>query len=100
MPIVSVAQKPVCELLEDRHTALMVAKGKPREMARRMLDLAEDSTLQWSIADMARTEAYEFFAFTRFMNQFRNVFRQIAGGEKVQVPEEAPGAGLRFHGRV
>ena len=100
LPIVAAVTYTVSELLEDRHTALMTAKGKPREMARRILDLAEDSALQWSIADMARTEAYEYFAFTRFVNQFRTVYRQFAAGEKVDVPQEGPGAGLRFHGRA
>jgi hypothetical protein len=69
-------------------------------MAQRMLDLQNDLTLQWQISDMARTEAYEFFGFTRFVNQFRNVYRQVAAGDKVEVPEDAPGAGLRFHGRA
>ena len=68
--------------------------------ARRVLDLLEDSSVQWSIADMARTEAYEYFSFTRFVNQFRTLYRQLAKGEKVEVPEQGPGAGLRFHGRA
>jgi hypothetical protein len=49
---------------------------------------------------MARTEAYEFFAQTRFVNQFRAVYRQTAQADRVEVPELAPGAGLRFHGRA
>jgi hypothetical protein len=48
---------------------------------------------------MARTEAYEYFSTARFLNQYRNAYRQIVGGEKVEIPEQAPGAGLRFHGR-
>ena len=100
VPAVAQVSYTVGELLEDRHTALMVQAGKPRMLARRMLDLEEDPTLRWSIADMARTEAYEFFAFTRFVNQFRQVYRQIAANGPVQVPEESPGAGLRFHGRA
>jgi hypothetical protein len=72
--------------------------GPPRQIARRALDLIEDSHLQWSLADMARTEAYEYFSFTRFVNQFRAVYRQMVEGGKVEVPQDAPGAGLRFHG--
>jgi glycosyltransferase involved in cell wall biosynthesis len=98
MPIVSTVTPTVAELLEDRHTALMTT-GRPRQIARRTLDLVEDPTLQWQLADMARTEAYEYFSFTRFVNQFRAVYRQMAAGEKVDVPQDAPGAGLRFHGR-
>jgi glycosyltransferase involved in cell wall biosynthesis len=99
LPIVSTVTYTTSELLEDRHTALMTPSGVPRRLARRVLDLHEDASLQWSIADMARTEAYEFFAFTRFVEQFRTVYRQAAAGEPVSVPEQAPGAGLRFHGR-
>jgi glycosyltransferase involved in cell wall biosynthesis len=100
LPIVAAVTATVSELLEDRHTALMTQPGKPRHFARRILDLIEDPSLQWSIADMARTEAFEFFAFTRFVNQFRQVYRQVAeGAAKVEVPEAAPGAGMRFHGR-
>ena len=98
MPIVATVTPTVAELLEDRHTALMTT-GKPRQIARRALDLIEDPQLQWSLADMARTEAYEYFSFTRFVNQFRTVYRQMVEGTKVEVPEQGPGAGLRFHAR-
>ena len=99
LPIVSTVTYTVAELLEDRHTALMVPSASPRLLARRVLDLREDASLQWSIADMARTEAFEFFSLTRFRNQFRAVYRQVAAGEPVSVPEPQSSAGLRFHGR-
>jgi hypothetical protein len=48
---------------------------------------------------MARTEAYEYFALTRFLDQHRHAYRQIAAGARVvEVPQQAPGAGARFHG--
>lgn len=99
LPIVATVSYTVGELLEDRHTALLAAPGAPRALARRVLDLEEDPNLQWSLSDMARTEAYEFFAHTRFVNQYRGIYRQIVEGAKVEVPESAPGAGMRFHGR-
>ena len=99
LPIVATVSYTVGELLEDRHTALLAAPGAPRALARRVLDLEGDPNLQWSLSDMARTEAYEFFAHTRFVNQYRGVYRQLAEGGKVEVPEIAPGAGMRFHGR-
>ena len=100
LPVVAAVSYTVAELLEDRHTAVMVPQGSPRLLARRVLELREDPSLQWSIADMARTEAFEFFALTRFVAQYRTIYQQLAAGEKVDVPEQAPGAGLRFHGRA
>jgi glycosyltransferase involved in cell wall biosynthesis len=100
LPIVSTVTYMVSELLEDRHTALMVGNPSPRALAQRILDLRADAGLQWTIADAARVEAYEYFSMTRFLNQWRGVYRQVACGEKVEVPEERPGAGLRFHGRA
>ena len=100
LPIVSSVTYTVAELLEDRHTALMVPRHEPRLMARRVLDLRGDASLQWRITDVARTEAYEYFALTRFLEQWRGVYRQVAQGVRVEVAEPPPGAGRRFHGRV
>jgi glycosyltransferase involved in cell wall biosynthesis len=106
LPIVSTVTYTVAELLEDRHTALMVpapragASNVSRLIARRMLELRDDPSAQWAIADMARTEAYEYFSLTRFLDQYRALYRQVADGQKVEVPEPAPGAGRRFHGRA
>ena len=99
LPIVSTVTYTVAELLEDRHTAVMVPRPAARLVARKMLDLRDDTQTQWSIADMARTEAYEYFSLTRFLDQFRAVYGQVAAGTDVEVPEPAPGAGRRFHGR-
>jgi glycosyltransferase involved in cell wall biosynthesis len=100
LPLIGVVSRTVSELLEDRHTALMVGKHSPRLLAQRMLDLRADSSLQWSICDMARTEAYEFFTLSRFVSQWRAVYESVANGVRVEVPQQAPGAGLRFHGRA
>ena len=99
LPIVATVSTTVAELLEDRHTALMVGKPAPRAVAQRVLDLRADPSLQWSIADMARTEAFEYFSMTRFVSQWRGVYQQVAAGGAVQVEQQAPGAGMRFHGR-
>jgi hypothetical protein len=71
----------------------------PRLLAQRVVQLRNDSQAQWSLADVARTEAYEFFSMTRFVEQWRGVYRQAAAGQRVEVIEPAPGAGSRFHGR-
>ena len=99
LPIVSTVTYTVAELLEDRHTAVMVPRHEPRMMARRLLDLRADPKLQWSISDVARTEAYEYFSLTRFLDQWRGVYRLVSEGKAVEVVEPQPGAGRRFHGR-
>ncbi|HEV2295026.1 MAG TPA: glycosyltransferase [Tepidisphaeraceae bacterium] len=100
LPIVATVTYTTSELLEDRHTAVMAPACVPRRLARRVLDLHADTSLQWSISDMARTEAYELFSFTRFVEHFRTVYQQLAAGQSVVVPQQAAGAGLRFHGRA
>ena len=100
LPIVSTVTYTVAELLEDRHTALMVPHASARMLARRLTELREDAGTQWSIADVARTEAYEYFSLTRFLDQWRGVYRQLAAGQAVQVVEPQPGAGQRFHARA
>lgn len=99
LPLVGVVNRTVSELLEDRHTALMVGKHSPRLLAQRVLDLCGDDALRWSITDMARTEAYEYFSQSRFLSQWRAVYQGVTAGSPIEIPQQAPGAGLRFHGR-
>ncbi len=100
LPIVSTVTYTVSELLEDHHNALMEGTGLPRLMAQRVLDLKLDSSLEWTLADRARTEAFDYFSATRFLNQYRTLYQQIAEGGKVDLPETVPGAGSRFIGRA
>jgi hypothetical protein len=72
----------------------------PRLLAQKILQLRDDSQLQWSLPDIARTEAYEYFALTRFLEQFREFYRLVASGGAVDLTEPAAGAGARFHGRA
>lgn len=98
LPIVSTVSPAIAELIEDRHTALLVRQPTPRALAQRILEIREDHSLQWSITDRARTEAFEFFALGRFLRQWRAVHHQVADGHAIEIPEESPGAGSRFHG--
>ncbi|MGE5610603.1 MAG: glycosyltransferase family 4 protein [Bacillota bacterium] len=77
LPIVSTATYTASELLEDHHTALIAPKHSPRLLAQRILQLREDSSLQWHLADKARAEAYEFFPLTRFLDDYRQLYRQL-----------------------
>lgn len=98
LPMVALASRTVSELLEDRHSALMVGKPTSRILARRILDLVEDTQLQWRISDTAKTEAFEYFSMVRFISQFKTVYEQFAAGKAIEVPTQAPGAGMRFQG--
>jgi glycosyltransferase involved in cell wall biosynthesis len=96
VPIVAAVTSTVSELLEDRHTALMVPPAVPRLLGLRILQMREDAQLRWQLTDTARTEAYEYFSLTRFLQQYREVYRQVLQGQTVQVPEPTPGAAARF----
>lgn len=89
LPIVGTASSVVGEMLEDRHTALLAPPGSPRALARRVLDLAEDPKLQWSISDQGRAEAYQYFPLTRFVEQHRTLYRQVAAGADVDLSDPA-----------
>jgi glycosyltransferase involved in cell wall biosynthesis len=100
LPIVSSVTYTTSELLEDRHTALMVPSPNPKKLAKRVTELYDNAQLQWSISDMARTEAYEYFPLTKFLSQYRTLYSQLAANQPIDLPEQAAGAGLRFHGRA
>jgi glycosyltransferase involved in cell wall biosynthesis len=84
LPIVATVTPTIAELLEDRHTALMASHPTPRAIARRMRDVREDASLQWSIADTARAEAYQHFSLSHMTQQHRTLYRRLAGGEAVE----------------
>jgi len=79
VPIVSTVTYTISELVEDRHTALMVPKPAPRMLTQRVMDLEADSNLRWQITDKARSEAFEFFSVQEMVDQYRNLYEQAAG---------------------
>jgi len=100
LPIVSTVTYTNGELLEDHHNALMTPKATARMLAQRVMALKPDARLQWELSDRARVEAFEYFSASRFLEQFRTLYRQISEGKEVQIPDSLPGAGMRFHGRA
>ncbi|HEV7301223.1 MAG TPA: glycosyltransferase [Tepidisphaeraceae bacterium] len=90
LPIVSTVTYTVAELLEDRHTALMATNPTPREIARRVRDLRDDSRTQWHIAETARGEAYAHFSLSHMVQQYRTLYRQLAGGAPVDLTSPPP----------
>jgi glycosyltransferase involved in cell wall biosynthesis len=81
-PIVATALPRVCELIEDRHTALLVRDASPRRIARRLVDCFSDSTQAWKIADRARAEVYDHFTRTRMLADLQHVYATVASGDK------------------
>jgi glycosyltransferase involved in cell wall biosynthesis len=82
LPIVSVTNYLTSELLEDRHTAAMTVKPSAKLLARRVLDVLEDRSLQWSIADRARAEAYDTYSVTRFVDEYRQLIDAAAAATR------------------
>jgi len=69
----------VSELLEDRHTALRTAAGAPRLLAQRIRTLREDPELGRGLADRARSEAYEYFAMSGFIEGAVGFYEGVMG---------------------
>jgi glycosyltransferase involved in cell wall biosynthesis len=78
LPIVSITNYALAELLEDHHTALLVPKPSPRLLAQRLLALRGDPALQRKLADRARAEAFDFYSLTRFVQEYRNCYERLA----------------------
>ena len=95
VPIVSVAQRPTCEILEDRHNALLASTAHPRLVAKRILELRDHPEDIRKITEMARSEAFEYFSQSRMLQQYRAVYGQLAKGEKVDPPQLSPDPGVR-----
>jgi glycosyltransferase involved in cell wall biosynthesis len=87
LPIVSVTTAATAELLEDRHTALMVRDPKPRLLAEKLLSLREDAALRWKVADAAKAEAYALWPLSAFMARWRAVYAQAAAGKRVELAD-------------
>jgi glycosyltransferase involved in cell wall biosynthesis len=79
LPIVSIVNRTTSELLEDRHTAAMVGIARPRDLARRVLDVRNDVQLQWHITSQARAEAYENFSLSKSMEKWREIYSRALG---------------------
>lgn len=86
LPIVSTVTYSTGELLEDRHNALLVTRRSPSELARRCMQFREDAQLQWRLCDTARSEVYQHLPLTRFIERWREVYRCVAEGRRVELP--------------
>jgi glycosyltransferase involved in cell wall biosynthesis len=80
LPAVGVETSTVAEVLEDGRTAVMTEPGVPRLLAKRILDLRKDDGVPRRLAEAGRAEAVERFSLPHFAEQWRAVYRQVAGG--------------------
>ncbi|MCC7406945.1 MAG: hypothetical protein IT442_02660 [Phycisphaeraceae bacterium] len=99
LPILATATYPVCEILEDRHSAMLVKPGDASAMASKLVEAALDRATAWTLRDTCRHEAYSYFPRTRYCETIARVYAQIADDQPVDVPEPTVTGGLRFHGR-
>jgi glycosyltransferase involved in cell wall biosynthesis len=72
--IVSTVSRQLCELIEDRHTAMLVPQMTPRAIAHRILDTAADATLSWKLADRARAEVYDHLTQAKMLQHYARLY--------------------------
>jgi len=99
-PIVGEATYGACEVVEDRHSALLAKPNSTPGLARRITTLLGDKSLAWKLRDTARHEAYSFFSCHRYRQSLQVVYEQILEGGEVAVPPMEVTGGLRFAGRA
>ncbi|MDB5326902.1 MAG: hypothetical protein JWM57_2471 [Phycisphaerales bacterium] len=80
-PIVGQVMPQTCELIEDRHTALMTGGRTPKILAERVIDVLADAEQARKIADRARAEAYEHFLLSRMIADYRTLYGQPSAAE-------------------
>jgi len=100
VPIVGEATYAVSEVVEDRHSALLVKPGMSHALANRIVQVVTDKQVAWQIRDTARHEAYSFFSRQRYCQSLRTVYEQLVSGAAIEVPAMEVTGGLRFSGRA
>lgn len=99
VPIVGEATYGISEIVEDRHSALLVKPGVRQALSTRIRQLVDDRQLAWKLRDTARHEAYSFFSRLRYCQSLQCVYEQILSSRPVEVPAMQSTGGLRFTGR-
>ncbi len=96
LPIIGEATYAQCEVLEDRHSALLAKPGDAVQLARRIAQAVTDTTLAWQLRDTARHEAFSYFSKLRYGQSLQKVYVQLIAGHRVEVPAMTSTGGLRF----
>ncbi|MFG0330267.1 MAG: glycosyltransferase [Phycisphaerales bacterium] len=95
-PIVAEASYAATEVVENRHTGLLVTPGDDGAVVNRVAELAGDAQLHWKLRDAARSEAYSVFSRRRFVSDLRAVHEQIIEGRRVEPPPLPVTGGVAF----
>lgn len=78
-PIVATITQQLCELIEDRHTALLVKNPTQRAIAQRIMDLFADPQLAQQLQDRAGAEAYDYLTAGRFVDVCEKIYAKVEG---------------------
>lgn len=100
IPIVGEATYANCEIVEDRHSALLAKPGQFRSLAHHLRQAIVDKHLAWQVRDTARHEAYSFFSRTRYCDSMKQVYEQLIQRQPIVIPELEATGGLKFAGRA
>lgn len=92
------ASYALSEVVEHRHSGVLAKPGEDHDLALKLKQALEDRQLAWKIKDAARSEAFSFFARSRYRGDLHTVLGQVARGEKVAAPALPVTGGLRFAG--
>ncbi|MCG3128786.1 MAG: hypothetical protein CHACPFDD_03679 [Phycisphaerae bacterium] len=79
-PILASATHCVAEFLADRHNGWLVRPGDPRTAARKLLMSLESPAASREIVARARGQAYDVFARSRMLAQYRAIYGSLAAG--------------------
>jgi len=75
-PIIATRVGGVCEILEDRYSALLVEKEKPYLIAEKVVELKNDAVLAMYLAENAYC-AVKKFSLSNFVNGYSNIYQEI-----------------------
>jgi glycosyltransferase involved in cell wall biosynthesis len=83
LPIVTTPTPWLGDFLEDGRNALVVPRRSSRMLAQRIIELRSDAALQTRICESARSQARELFSVRQFVEQYRDLYRKIAGSDRL-----------------
>jgi len=100
VPVVAEATYAISEIVEDRHSALLVKPGLIKALAHRICQVLGDSQLAWQLRDTARHEAYSFFSPNHYLHSLATIYQQMLERKPIEAPLLPVTGGLRFGGRA